>query len=252
MNVNEAKNILLLYRAGTADAEDPEIAEALALAKIDPELGRWLAGHCSRQQAIGEKFRQITIPAGLKEQIISEQAAAERAKFWRPKYVAAAMTALLLLCGMLAFFWLPKRGQDDTLSIYKNQMVGIALRGYGMDLITNDPDQIRSHLRHNQAPADYVLPAGLQKVTVTGCAVATWQNQKVAMICFRTGKALPPGEQSDLWVFIADRTSLAASTVSETPQFSHVNRLITATWQKGDRVYLLGTAGDAQTIRQYL
>jgi hypothetical protein len=72
------------------------------------------------------------------------------------------------------------------------------------------------------------------------------------MICFRTGKPLPAGEQSDLWLFVVNRSSLTVSTVGETPQFSKVNRLIIATWTKGDKIYLLGTAGDEQTIRQYL
>lgn len=252
MNINEAKTILRLYRPGTSDAEDPQIAAALALAKMDPELARWREVHCARQFVIGEKFRQITIPAGLREQIISEQAASENAKFWRPKYALAMVTALALLFGMLALFWLPKHGQDDTLAIYKNQMVGIALRGYGMDLTTNDPAQIRSHLAQNLAPADYALPAALQKVAVAGCAVESWQNAKVSMICFRTGKPLPPGEQSDLWLFVVNRSALAVSTVGEIPQFSKVNQLITATWTKGDKIYLLGTAGDEQAIRQYL
>jgi hypothetical protein len=252
VNVNEAKTILLSYRPGSSDVEDPQVAAALALAKIDPELARWLEAHCARQQAIGEKFRQIIIPAGLKEQIISERAASEKAKFWQPKPMAAMLVAFVLLLGMLAFFWLPKRGQDDTLSIYQNQMIGIALRGYGMDLTTSDLAQIRAHLAQDRAPADFVLPAALQKVAVAGCAVENWQNAKVSMICFRTGKTLPPGDQSDLWLFVVDRTSLAVLTVGELPQFSKINRLITATWTQGDKIYLLGTAGDESTLRQYL
>ncbi len=43
MNRDEAKTILLRYRPGTADADDPEIATALALARQDPELTQ-LAG----------------------------------------------------------------------------------------------------------------------------------------------------------------------------------------------------------------
>ena len=252
MNVNEAKTILLLYRPGTANAEDPEIAEAFALAKVDPDLGRWLEAHCARQVVIGEKFRQLTVPAGLKEQIISEQAASEKAKLWRPKYVLAMVMVLVLLFGMLAFFWLPQRRPDDTLAIFQNQMAVIALRGYGMGLTPSAPAQIRSHLADNQAPADYVLPSALQKTAVAGCAIESWQNAKVSMICFRTGKPLPAGEQSDLWLFVVNRSSLTVSTVGETPQFSKVNRLIIATWTKGDKIYLLGTAGDEQTIRQYL
>ena len=252
MNVNEAKTILLLYRPGTRDAEDPQIAMALGLARMDPELARWLEGHCARQVVMGKKFRQITVPAGLKEQIISEQAASEKEAVWRPKYVLAMVMALVLLFGMVVIYWLPKRGLNDALAIYQNQMVGIALRGYGMELTTNDPAQIRSHLAQNLAPSDYVLPAKLQEVAIAGCAIESWQNKKVSMICFRTGKHLPPGEQSDLWLFVVDRTSLTFQTVGEIPQFSKVNRLITATWTREDKIYLLGTDGDEQTIRQYL
>jgi hypothetical protein len=75
VNHDEAKNILLLYRHGTADADDPQIAGALALAQRDPELARWLEEHCARQFVLREKFRQIAAPAGLREQIISEHAA---------------------------------------------------------------------------------------------------------------------------------------------------------------------------------
>jgi len=49
MNHNEAKDILLLYRPGTADVADPQIAEALALAQRDAELARWFGEHCARQ-----------------------------------------------------------------------------------------------------------------------------------------------------------------------------------------------------------
>ena len=78
MNANEAKSILLLYRPGTADAEDPQIAEALALAQREPELTNWLDAQTARQRALREKFRQSTAPAGLMEQIISEHAANQR------------------------------------------------------------------------------------------------------------------------------------------------------------------------------
>ncbi len=56
MNRDEAKNILLLYRT-EADAADPQIAEALALAKSDAELSRWFVEHRATQNALREKFR---------------------------------------------------------------------------------------------------------------------------------------------------------------------------------------------------
>ena len=129
---------------------------------------------------------------------------------------------------------------------------GVALRGYAMDLATNNPEQIRTYLAQNHAPADFILPAALKQAALAGCAVEGWQGTKVSMICFRTGKSVAAGGQSDLWLFVVDRASVQDAPAGDAPQFAKVNRLITATWTQGDKLYLLGTEGDEQTIKQYL
>jgi hypothetical protein len=252
MNRDDAKNILLLYRPGTADAADPQIAEALALVKRDAELARWFGEHCARQEVLRAKFRQIPAPAGLKEQIISEQAAQERAIIWRRNVVFSAVAATVVALLILATLWLRPQGGGNPLAIYRNRMVGAALRGYVMDLATDNPAQIRAYLRQSRAPADYALPAPLEKVAVTGCAIQSWQGVKVSMICFRTGKPLPRGEQSDLWLFVIDRALVKNAPPVGPPQLAKVNQLITAVWSQGDKLYLLGTEGDEQTIRHLL
>ncbi len=247
MNRDEIKNILLLYRPGTADADDPQIAAALARAKADPELDGWLAQHGARQLVVADQFRQIAVPAGLREQIISEQAAAGKIIFRRPKLALVATVAGLLLA-VLALFLFPKRPADDTLAVYQKQMIGVALRGYAMDLATNAPVPIRAYLGQNHAPADFVLPAPLQHAELTGCAVAGWQNSKVAMICFRRTTSGP----SDLWLFVVDRASVKNAPAEGLPQIGKVNRLMTATWTQGGKIYLLGVEGDEQTLKEYL
>ena len=244
----------MLYRPGTADAEDPQIAGALTLAKREPELARWLEEHSARQEALRSKFRQINVPAGLKEQIISEQVVfAERNVRRRTIIAAVAVTAIIMSLIALAPFWQPHRTvADNTLANFENQMVRMALSGYDMDFQTNAPALIQRFLAQKQAPADYVLSASLQKVAVAGCAIEGWQDKKVSMICFRTGKPLPPDQQGDLWLFVVDRASLKNAPPPGPPRISAVNRLITAVWTQGDKVYLLGTEGDAQTIQQYL
>jgi len=251
MNRDEAKAILLLYRPGTADAEDPQIAEALALAKREPELARWLAEHCARQEALRSQFRQITAPAGLKEQIISEQAARRRLVYWRPRLTLAALTVIALLV-FLVPFRLSHPPSDNTLSVYQTQMASLALSGYAMDLTTNDPAQIRAFLAQKQAPADYLLPVALEKAAFAGCAVEGWQKAKVSMICFRTGRRLPPNQSSDLWLFVVDRASLKDAPESGPPRFTALDRFITAVWAQGDKVYLLGTVVDEPAIRKFL
>ena len=253
MNRDEAKTILLLYRPGTADADDPQIAGALELAKQDPDLTRWLVEHCARQEALRTGFRQITAPAGLKEQIISEQAAKKitSLSFRRRRAVLAAMAVVAALV-VLTPLWFQHRGSGDTYAILRNRMASVALRGYGMDLTTNNPASVRAYLAQNHAPADYVLPAPLEKTAVAGCAIEDWQGTKVSMICFRTGRPLPPGEQSDLWLFVIDRSRVKDAPPVGSRQFVQVGRLRMVTWTEGDKLYVLGMEGDEQALRQYL
>ena len=253
MNREEAKATLLLYRHGTADQEDPQIAEALAMAQNDQELKDWFVVHCARQFVLRKKFQQIAVPAGLKEQIISEQAASQReiqSGFRKIRLVP--VMALILLAGALVFFWLPgHHGRDDTLAVFQSQMAGIALRGYGMDLTTNDPVQLRAFLARNHAPSDFILPEALKQTPLAGCAVEGWQDVKVTMVCFRSHQAAAD-VSSDVWLFVVDKESIKKSAAGPVPQISPVNRLITATWVQGDKLYFLATTGDLQAIQPYL
>jgi hypothetical protein len=258
MNRDEAKNILQLYRPDTADADDPQIAEALALAKQDSELARWLEEHCARQNALREEFRQIEIPAALKEQIISEQAAFSKKNSRRQKIVlVATLTAIVVALAIVVSFYFPPGGNGNqaianTLANYQNQMAGTATSGYGMNFPTNDLTQIRNYLAQNAAPADYALSAPLEKTATTGCAIENWHGKKVSMICFRTGKPLPPNQQGDLWLFVVDRASVNGAPDAASPQFAKVNQLATATWIQGGKLYLLATEGDEQALRKFL
>ncbi len=251
MNVNEARIILLTYRPGTADAADAQVAEALALAQRDPGLGSWLTNHCAYQEALRAKLRDIPVPAGLKEQIISEQPALERLPQRHPRLTVAVLVGIILLA-MLTIFWPQFYPKDNTLAVYQNQMMGIALNGYGMDLLTNSTTEIRAYFAKKQAPADYTLPDSLQKVAVVGCAIQDWQKEKVSMLCFRSGRPLPPNQTTDLWLFVVPRTSVRGAPEAGSARISTINGLVTAVWTQGDKVYLLGAAGDKSMLQQFL
>ena len=62
MNSQQAREILILYRPGTDDREDPEVAKALAAVTQGPELSRWFAEHCALCEVFRDKFRQISVP----------------------------------------------------------------------------------------------------------------------------------------------------------------------------------------------
>jgi hypothetical protein len=62
MSSQQVREILILYRPGTADREDTEVAEALALVIHDPGLSRWFAKHGALCEVLRNKFRQIPVP----------------------------------------------------------------------------------------------------------------------------------------------------------------------------------------------
>jgi len=233
-----------------ADTDDPQTVEALAFAKNDPELARWLENHQAQQSALREAFRQITVPGGLKEQVISERAAQNKIIFWRQNAMLAVVVIIVALV-VLAPFWFRPHPSDDTLAVFKNRMVGVALRGYSMNLETNNVAEIRAYLARNHAPSDFALPAPLGKITITGCAVENWRNTTVSMICFHTGKTPSAHGQTDLWLFVVDRASVK-NVPADAPQFAKVNRLSTAVWTQNDKLYFLGAEGDEQLIRSLL
>jgi hypothetical protein len=258
MNPGQAKQILMMYRPGTADANDPEVAEALAVVRSDPELSSWFDEHCARQTALRDKFRQITPPVGLKEQIISEHNARMKAASRRGKVIAvAAVAAILVAVALIAYRYWPPESSDlphpvpNTLAHYQREMMSIAVNSYAMTAKTN-LDQVQSWLVQKQALSDFHMPAGLKQATVTGCAVEPFRSAKASLICFRKGDTLPPGQSGDLWLFVIDETAVADAPASASPQFTPVNGLMTATWVQDGKLYLLGTKGDEQTIQKFL
>lgn len=251
MNNQQAKEILKLYRPGTADATDPEFVEALELCERDNELKTWFADHCAVYAAMRSKFRQITVPEGLKEQIIAERPV-HRAPVWQKAVLAAGAFAVIALVAFnIQQNWRPSEPHD--FAAYRSYMDEQAVRGYYMDLTTNNLDQIRVYLGQKNAIADYVLPADLEKkAAAVGCVATTWQGKPVSMICFHSDRPTTANQQSDLWLFVTDRTTTSDTPTTSTPTIAKADGLITASWTIGGRTYVLATDGDAQFLGKYL
>ncbi len=251
MTREEAQRTLLLYRPGTADAAEPEIAEALTLAKQDAELSRWLDLHCAQQAILRDKIRQMPVPAGLKEQIISERPRLARQHVARRVVaMALAAVAVLFVCWRVGLIG-NGPSADENFAVYRTRMVSAALRGYAMDFESNDPAKIRDYLAKEKVAKNFELPGGLQKAVATGCAVEDWDGTKVALLCFSDSGPQSAGGKSDLWLFVVDRDAVKDAPGTDMPQFAKVNKLITASWSQGGKLYLLGSFGDEQAIRRW-
>jgi hypothetical protein len=166
----------------------------------------------------------------------------------------AVIVISLIVIGVL---YLPRNSQPrplaNNLANYQKEMVKTAVNGYYMNLLANNPGEIQSYLAKHEAPANYVLPAGLRKTALVGCAIMDWKGSKTSMICFHTGNPPPQNQTSDLWLFVVDGSAVKEdSTITTTTQFAKVDGLITATWMQDGKLYMLGMQGDEQTIQKYL
>lgn len=254
MTRDEAKNILLSYRPGADDRQEPATRDALHLAEQDAELSQWFAENRARQSAIRVAFRSIQPPSGLSEQILSERPRSPLANKWRkPVALLLASTALVLLT-FIGMEWKQQRDVQSEFSFasYRGRMVRGALRMYGMDLETNSLAVIRAHLGQQQARADYTLPASLAETPTTGCGVLIWQGHRVSMICFNSGRPLKPGQKTDLFLFVMNRNAAGNPPKDAVPKIVPVNRMMTASWTEGDLTYVLAAEGDEGFLRKFL
>lgn len=238
MTSREAREILLRYRPGTGDEDDREVRGALTQAARDPELAAWLDEQRRFQQGVRDGFRSVEVPAGLREQILSEK----RSHFhWlRSRRVlmgVAASVAALVLVGIS--LWLGSGPDEEArFATFRSRMVKTVLRGYAMDLETQDVRAIRNYLGTNSAHADWRSPPGLEVAPVMGCAVLPWRNHPATMICYGSGG------RPKMWLFIVDADSLPDPPAAVRPVVETVNRLTTVSWSADGRTYVLASEAE--------
>jgi hypothetical protein len=247
----QARQILLPHRPWLDEAPSPEVAEALALCRQDRELAAWFEQHCALQRAIRAGFKQMPLPEGLQQQIVSERRAPALHRWRQPRVLAAAAVVAILISATSLWLAIPRpEPEDRSIAGFRSRMVRTALRAYDMDLETNDVAQVRAYLARRNTPADYELPAKLEQTETVGCGTLSWQGRPVAMVCFRTGKPLAPGAKSDLFLFVIERKHLPDTATTDTPEISTVSKMVTATWQMGAKVYVLAGYDVAEVKRR--
>ena len=243
MTPSQAKEILLLYRPGMADAEDPQVVAAVDLVRRDPELARWFERHLAFQNAMRATFRQIGAPAHLKAALLAQQKIVRPSLWWQRPVWLSAVAALVLILG-LAVLWLKPAG-PNRFANFQARMVSTALREYRMDLVTNDMRQLRQFIAGKGAPSDYQLTKGLEQLSLTGGGCLQWRSHPVAMVCFNRG------DDQMLFLFVMKRSALNDPPPAA-PQVSKVTDLQTVSWSQGEYTYILAGPEEPQFLRKYL
>jgi hypothetical protein len=239
-----AREILAVYRPGADDASDPLVAEALAQSRRDPELARWLEQQQAVDAALRRKFKQIAVPVGLEQQILSERKVIRPAIWWERRVLLAAAAAAVILAAAAGY--LLRQPGPQTFGAYRTQMAKLVSGEYKMMLETNDLNAVRQFLARNRGPSDYVLTKEMEKLPAEGCALVNWHGQRVSMVC------LDRGADNDLFLFVIDRSALPDPPPGQLPQFAHVGRMTTASWTLGGNAYVLACPGDEDDLRKFL
>ncbi|MBA4149037.1 MAG: hypothetical protein H0X66_13045 [Verrucomicrobia bacterium] len=241
MTNEEAKFILQSYRQNGADADDPVFTEAMEHARRDPILSQWIAEELQLDAAISRKVKSVPVPSDLKATILAGGKIVRPAAWYRRPWLAAA-ACFLLLASVLSF-WMLNRA--ETFPAYRNDMVQFVSGMDRLDLQSSDLGEIKGWLSQNNAHVDFTLPEGLKEMPGIGCRVLSWNGQKVTLICF--GKM----GVEEVHLLIVDRSGIGQPPPG-TPQFARHDGWNTASWSRGDKVYMLAGRGEESTLSKYL
>ncbi len=64
------------------------------------------------------------------------------------------------------------------------------------------------------------------------------------MLCFRSGRPLHRGDDTDLWLFVIDASGLRGAPESAEPVFVPDSRALTASWTHDQHTYILVGTGE--------
>jgi hypothetical protein len=245
----KVREILRLYRPGTMDAMDPQMAEALQEVQRDPELAHWFNEQCGVYIAIRSKLKQIEVPADLKRRILLENVGRRKMIHLNRPVTWLAAAAAVALLGVVWWTSINNSHGRDFMA-YRDRMTGAALRGYAMSLTSTNLATIQQFLR-GKGQADYALTKGLEKLPAEGCATPLWYKVRSSMICFDAGKT-KDGKQKEVYLFVANRSELDNAPGSSKPKIEEVRNTMTASWTAGDRVYVLVASRNERELEPYL
>jgi hypothetical protein len=245
MDSQQAKQILLGYRPGPDDANDPRIAEALRQLEHDPELALWFEQLQRADNAIRRRLREMSVPADLKQRILAEQKIARPDFGWRRPVLMAAAAAAIIVLGILSV-WVSQQGARNGLEAYRAEMVRYVSSSYSSTFVkATSFDELRQVLAARNWPSDFIIPDRLHSVTVIGGGAVEWNGHKVALACMKEGR-------HGLWLFVIEKSALRDAPEAETPRIKEVESTPTAAWSQDGKAYLFTVQGDEAFLKKYL
>ena len=254
MKREDAKLILQVCRPGDEAAADPQLAEALALAKSDRELGAWFASERHWDACLRRELKTVPVPPDLKAQILARQnvvplpvADRRRPLFsWQSPLLWAMAAAIIIFLGF-AFNWSRPPALAPLTEFAHDMILASPMDEHHVDVRNSDFQQVKGWLADHHAVADINLPPGIKNAPgLMGCRIVNWHGRPVSMLCF-----LMNGSQH-VDLFVTPASTLADAPVPGEPRFAMVDQQMTVGWSDGGNVYLITGKVPADFLRHCL
>ncbi len=251
MNRTEAQFILGACPPGPLPTDDPQVAEALALAEHDPEPARWLRETRGFDAAVAARLHELAPPAELRAALLAGRRLTPVLAFprWRqPQWLALA--ALVVLCvGLAAVQFLGGKADAVAFRTAAAKFLSDTWQ-HDFDLPERSFPTIRDWLKQQPGGIQLEAPTALAGQRTYGCKVWAWRGHRATLVCFvaqKTGDVIH--------VVSVNRKDLPPETVvpaDSAPQFARAGEWNTALWSQGERVYVALTTAATDILAESL
>jgi hypothetical protein len=249
MNNHDAKFLLQAYRPGGDDSADTQMADALAQARRDPDLGVWFAREQSFDQQIAGKLRSVTPPAGLREAILAGGRASipeRRTQAWwrgaRAQWLGLA--AAVALAAVTAFaVWPASRtpGLDRLAQTALSEIQG----AHGEPTMADTLGAVGAWLQNPATRLAAGLPMDLAKMLASGCRSLKVGGREVFEVCFFR-------EGEEYHFYVGRRQDFDVPADGASPMLVAQGGMATLTWADERHVYVVAGAGDGAALKALL
>ncbi len=251
MTRDEAKFILSAYRPGNADRGDPVFAEALALARQDPELAAWFAREQLHDQAISSKLAEVPAPAGLREAILAGARASGGTVSrlgWYSAALLAAAAALALIFTLHARKSLPPSVVAPPV---RSQLLGLESFVVNDALMAGGPHQgqwgslaldLHRQLHNPEARLRSEVTVDFDAMCASGARKLSFDGHEVVEVCFMR-------PDTELWyhLYILRRSDFPNLTAPENKDYTkgELEGVGFVYWHDAHNHYIAAGPGDA-------